>query len=127
MDKNNNHKIILVSFVVAAFLAALVVGVLLEAAAAAFGFVARAYATDIVKHGAPFLGGLITFLSLILNKKIRSWADEVVVEIKKVVWPSQKDTVAMTTVVCVMLLISGVVLWVFDFLSSNLVKSMLNM
>jgi len=45
-------------------------------------------------------------------------------ELKKIVWPSRKDTVAMTIVVIMMVLISGVVFAVFDGLSSYMIGAM---
>jgi preprotein translocase subunit SecE len=126
MDKESNKKVITVAFVATAVLAALVLRVLLETAAASWGVFARYYAQDWVKHGLPVAVALITFMSLQLNKKVLVWADEVVVEIKKVVWPTRKDTTAMTVVVCIMLLISGVILGAFDFLSGSFVKMIVN-
>lgn len=121
MEKSN-HKVITISFVLAGVLAAVTLNVLLESLAASFGFVARFYAQEMVQHGLPLLVGLATFASLQLNKKTVAWADEVVLEIRKVVWPSRKDTTAMTIVVCVMLAISCVILFVFDYISSEIVR-----
>lgn len=125
MDKDN-RKIITLSFVIAAFLTYLVVQVVLEALASTFGVVARFYAQDIVKHGLPVASGAILFFALQFNKKVVKWADEVIVEVRKVVWPSRRDTVAMTIVSCVMLLLAGVLLGVFDFLSGSLVQTIVH-
>ncbi len=125
MEKKN-QKIITVSFLLTAALALLVSRVLLETAAAAWGPIAKFYAQDIVKHGLPMGIAFITFFSLQFNKKIVKWADEVVTETMKVVWVSQKDLVGMTIVTCVMVIISSLVLAVFDFASSNVVKLILN-
>lgn len=121
MEKDNS-KIIMVSFVAAAFLAAITTNILLETAAASFGFAARLYSQDIVRHGLPIVVALATFAILQFNKKIQVWADEVVLEARKVVWPSRRDTTAMTVVVCVMLAISCVVLFVFDYISVEVVR-----
>lgn len=126
MDKDSSKKVILVSFVIAGFLAALTTTVILETAAAAFGEIARLYAQDVVKHGLPVVAGLATFFYLQFNKSVRAWAEEVVVEVGKVVWPSRQNTVAVTTAVCIMVGISGFILWAFDFLSSSVVKAILN-
>ncbi len=37
-----------------------------------------------------------------------------IVEIRKVVWPTRKETVNTTLVVMVMVVIVGIILWVFD-------------
>lgn len=125
MEKENK-KIVSVAFVVVAFCVALVVSVLLDSLAASFGAVARFRSIDLVAHGLPVAVGLITFLSLQFNRKVLLWADEVAVETRKVVWPSRRDTIAMTTVTCVMLLVSGAFLGVFDFVARNLIKMILN-
>ncbi len=117
----DNKKIITVSFVVLGVLAGFVVDVLIEALSASWGFLARFYAQDIVAHGIPVGIGVITFLVLHLNKKILGWAEEVVVEIKKVVWPSRQQTAASTIAVCFVLILSGILLGVFDYLSSHVI------
>lgn len=125
MEKDNS-KIITVSFVLAGFIAAIVVEVLLETMAASWGGFAKYYANDWVSHGAPLVAGFGIFAVLQFNKRIKAWADEVVTEVRKVVWPSRKDTVAMTVVTCVMLLVASVILGVFDFLSSNILQMIIN-
>ena len=126
MEDNKNQKIITLSYVVAGFLTALVVRVLLESAAATWGAVAKYYDQDWLKHGLPAVLGLGVFAILQFNSKIQVWADEAITELLKVVWPSKKDTMAMTVVVSIMLLISSFILGFFDFLSRNLVKIILN-
>jgi preprotein translocase subunit SecE len=56
------------------------------------------------------------------NSKVLVWGDEVVVEIRKVVWPSKKDTTGMTVVVIVMVLISSLIIAAFDFLSGYIIN-----
>jgi len=124
--ENNNNKIITVSILLSAALAYVVVQVLMETFAAAYGPIARFYSMESVKHGLPMAVAAITFISLQFNKKVVIWADEVITEVKKVVWVSKKDVVAMTIVTCVMVGISCVILSVFDFTSRNLIKLILN-
>ena len=124
--EQNNQKIMTVAFVVTAFVIGIIVDVLFVALATSFGAVASFRSTDLVRHGVPIAFGVATFLALQLNPKVRSWADEVLVELFKVVWPTQKDVTAMTTVVCIMLIIAGVVLGTFDFVSGQVIKLVLN-
>lgn len=124
--KSENKKIITVSFVLAGVLSGFVLSVLLETFAATFGFVARAMASDVFRHGLPVAVGLGVFLALQLRTKTCVWADEVVSEIRKVVWPSRRDLTAMTVVVCVFVVFSGVMLGFFDFFSGYLVKIVVN-
>lgn len=116
--EGNNQKILTVSFIVLGLLAAVVLNVLLQTMGASFGVMARLTANDFIQHGLPVALGIIVFAILQFNSKVKEWGNEVVVELKKVVWPSRKDTSALTIVVCVMLLISGFVIGAFDFLSA---------
>jgi preprotein translocase subunit SecE len=99
---------------------------LLEVLAGTFGAVARVRSNEVVQHGLPVALGLATFLVLFMNKKTHQWADECVSEVRKVVWPSRKDTTSMTIVVCVMCLLAGLGFGVFDFVSSQLIKLFVN-
>lgn len=125
-NEKNNQSIVNFAFVIAGFLVYFVVGVLFETFAASFGPVARLRSIEAVKHGLPVGLGLITFLMLFLNPKVQTWADECVAEVRKVVWPSRKDTTAMTIVCCVMVVVAGIGFGVFDFFASQLIKVFVN-
>lgn len=126
--ENTNNKIITVSFMMAGILLGVVVFVMLESMAAiATGALGRFAAQESVRHGLPVVIGIATFFLLQFNKKVTFWADEVVTELRKIVWPSRKDTFAMTTVVCVMLLVSGFVLGLMDVLSAKVIDILLHM
>ena len=125
-EDNINNKIMTLAFVACGFIAAIVTTVLLETLASASGFFARYYSQDWLKHGGAVVLGVVTFASLQFNKKVLIYCDEAVTELRKVVWPSKKDTAAMTLVTCIMLIVSGVILGVFDMVSSNLVQMIVN-
>lgn len=125
MEKDNK-KIITVCFVIVGAIVWGTLSVLLNSLSGSFSFVARMRAIELVNHGLPVGLGLLTFLYLQFNPKIVAWADEVIVEVRKVVWPSRKDTMGMTTVVCIMVVIAGVAFGVWDFISGNLIKMLLN-
>lgn len=118
MDKTN-EKILTVSFLVAGILAGVVTAFLLDAFSGAFGIVAKATDSTVVRHGLPVVLAFSVFFLLRFNKSVMAWGDEVVLEIRKVVWPSAKDTRGMTIVVIVMVLISSVIITTFDFLSGT--------
>jgi preprotein translocase subunit SecE len=124
MEKTNS-KIITLSFSIAALLSGLVVGLLLKAFAGAFAVVARAYDMDLVRHGLPLLVGFGLFAACQFNPKVVVWADEVASEVRKVVWPSRKDTTAMTIVVCIMVLISSVIISSFDMISGYIINTLM--
>lgn len=121
-NEKSNQSIVNFAFVVAGFLAYYVVMVVFEVLADTFGPVARLRDVSVVHHGLPVLAGLITFLALFLNRKVHLFADECVVEVRKVVWPSQRDTLAMTAVCCAMVIVAGIGFGLFDFFSSQLIK-----
>lgn len=124
---NTNSKIVTVSFMVAGILIGIVVSVLMETlSAVSTGAFGRFVSQDFVRHGLPVVVGLGSFLFFQINKRIVAWADEVVVELRRVVWPSRKDTTAMTIMVCVMLLISGVFFGVLDVVSGSVVDWLLH-
>jgi len=123
--ENSNSKIVFVSFAAFSALVALTVSLLLKAFAGAFGIVARATDSDVVRHGLPLVVGFGLCGFLLLNPKIRTWGDEVVAEIKKIVFPSSKDVKAMTIAVLIMVFISSLIVSGFDFLSGYIINQML--
>ncbi|MGZ3797228.1 MAG: preprotein translocase subunit SecE [Pseudobdellovibrionaceae bacterium] len=124
MEKTNS-KIITLSFAMGAVLTGLVVSLLIKAFAGAFAVVARAADSDIFRHGLPLLVGFGLFAYLQFNSKIVAWADEVSIEVRKVVWPTRKDTVAMTIVVIVMVLISSLIISFFDLISASVINTLM--
>jgi preprotein translocase subunit SecE len=119
---NTNSKILTLSFALAGAMGGLALHLLIKSFAAAFGIIARLSDSDIVRHGLPVLFGLVVFAVLQFNPRVVAWGDEVVVEIKKVVWPSRKDTTAMTMVVLVMVGISSILITGFDLASGMVLK-----
>jgi preprotein translocase subunit SecE len=124
-DKTNS-KVMMMSFVGAGLLAAVVVRVLFNVLGGVFAVVERYRSIDLINHGLPVAVGLATFGILVFNPKIRAWADEVISEIRKIVWPSQRDTTVTTIAVCVMVVVAGVGLSLIDYVSSMLIKWIVN-
>jgi preprotein translocase subunit SecE len=124
MDKTNS-KILTLSFAVTAAISGLTLHLLIKSFAGAFGIVARYTDSDVVRHGLPVGLGLLLFAVLQFHPRVLTWADEVIVEIRKVVWPSQKDMTAMTIVVVIMVLISSVIVTSFDFVSGYVINMLM--
>ena len=122
---NANSKIITMSFLAFAGLIGFTVSTLLRVFSGAFGVVAKAMEFDLFKHGLPVTVALVLFLSLQLNKNILTWSDEVIAEVKKIVWPPIKDTKGMTIVVVIMVLISSVIVSVFDLFSGFVLNQLM--
>ena len=122
MEKQTVKKIMTVSFLSAGLLTWVSVGVLFRAFAGSFGAVQQLYGNNIYSHGFPLLCGFAVFAYLQFNPKIGIWAEEVILEVGKVVWPSRKDTASMTVVVVVMVLLSGLTLFIFDNVAQFLLE-----
>lgn len=124
MDRTNS-KILTMSFALAALLAGFTLHLLIVVSAGAFGVVARMADSDVVRHGVPVAFGLALFALLQFNPKIWNWGEEVVSEIRKVVWPSRKDVTAMTIVVIIFVILASIVIAAFDMLSSQILNVLL--
>lgn len=120
--ESTNKSLISLFFVAAGFLVFLVVSIIFETLAGTFGVVARLHGQELFRHGIPVGLGVIAFGLLNFHPKIQLWAEEVVTEVQKVVWPARKDVVAMTMVVCVMVILAGIAFGIFDFAANQLMK-----
>lgn len=115
--ENTNSKYVTLVFIAASALVGFTVAALLQALSGAFAIIAKLSNYDLFKHGLPVAIAFGLFFYLQFNKGILVWADEVIAEIKKVVWPPMKDTRAMTVVVIIMVFISSLIISVFDLFS----------
>lgn len=59
-------------------------------------------------------------------KKVAKWWREMKSELKKVVWPSSKQTVNNTVVALVVMAVSAVVIWGFDEIAQLIVKTVIS-
>lgn len=125
MNKTN-EKILTLSFAIFAFLAGFCLHLILKSFSGAFAVIARLNENDLFKHGLPVILGFGLFLFLQFNKKVLDWGRDVMLEIAKVVFPSRKDVSALTVVVIIFVLISSVIITIFDFLSNFIVKGIIN-
>ena len=123
--ENDNKKFLVISYVALAALAAFVMSLLFHTFSASSDLIARLTANELVRHGVPLLIGFGVFAALQFNPKVSVFGEEVITEVKKVVWPSRKDTFAMTIVVCVMVITAGIFLGLVDYLSLYLVNDFL--
>ena len=115
--ENTNSKYVTLVFIAASALVGFTVAALLQALSGAFAIIAKLSNYDLFKHGLPVAIAFGLFFYLQFNKNILTWADEVIAEVKKVVWPPMKDTRAMTVVVIIMVFISSLIISVFDLFS----------
>lgn len=61
-------------------------------------------------------------LPTIYWQRFSQYLREVVFELRKVVWPSRKETIGSTSVVLVIVIISGIFLGIVDLVLSRLVR-----
>ena len=59
-----------------------------------------------------------------LGRRLWGFVQDSRQEVRKVVWPSRQETVQTTLIVFVMVLIMGVVLWLFDMMLMAIVKAL---
>jgi preprotein translocase subunit SecE len=62
------------------------------------------------------------FFYLVRHEPAMLFLTEVVGELKKVVWPTRKETTLSTVVVIVLVFVTAVLLWVFDLVWAGLVR-----
>ena len=60
-------------------------------------------------------------------KRVAKWFREMKSELKKVVWPTSKQTVNNVCVALAFMAIAAIVLWVFDSLASAGVKALISL
>jgi preprotein translocase subunit SecE len=75
-----------------------------------------------VLRGVSVAAGAILFVVLYRNDQVNQFMNEVVVELSRVTWPTQKDTTSATFVVIVMVIISGMILGLLDYCWVQLLK-----
>ncbi len=70
---------------------------------------------QIVIPVVSILSGLVVFAILAFNKQANTFMNEVVTELSKVTWPTHKEVSSGTFITIVMVLISGVILGLLDY------------
>ena len=59
--------------------------------------------------------------------RIGKWIKEMKVELKKVQWPTRKQTVNNTLIVIACVIVVGVFIWIFDYLAGNLIDIIISL
>ena len=59
-------------------------------------------------------------------KKVAKWWREMKSELKKVIWPTPKQTLNNTIVALVVMAISAIVIWGFDEIAQMIVKAVIS-
>ncbi|RDH82282.1 MAG: preprotein translocase subunit SecE [endosymbiont of Seepiophila jonesi] len=68
--------------------------------------------------------GIATFVAYqtVVGRNVWQFASDAKIEVRKVVWPSRQETVQTTLIVFVMVLIMGIVLWLFDMMLGAILR-----
>ena len=64
---------------------------------------------------------------LSFTKKVAKWWREMKSELKKVIWPTPKQTLNNTIAALVVMAISAVVIWGFDEIAQMIVKAVISL
>ena len=62
-----------------------------------------------------------------LFQRVARWFREMKSELKKVVWPTPKQTVNNTVIVIVCVIVVGIFIWVFDALASGIIAALIDL
>jgi preprotein translocase subunit SecE len=116
---SENRKLTVLSFIIVAAIGAYILYLTLTLAAdlGRFGgsnVFATGLSWPVVGGSIAGLAGFILFLALSLNTRALEFTDEVFGELKKVTWPTSKETAASTVVVSVMVVIAAVMFMLMD-------------
>lgn len=83
---------------------------------------ARVRNVELIVRGISIVLGAGLFIGLYRNEKANQFMNEVMVELSRVTWPTQKETTNATMIVIVMVVISGFILGLLDYLWIALLK-----
>lgn len=59
--------------------------------------------------------------------RIGKWLKEMKVELKKVVWPTRKQTVNNTLIVIACVIVVGIFIWIFDYLAGSVIDIIISL
>jgi preprotein translocase subunit SecE len=83
-----------------------------------------AYSTLLRVLGLLAVSGIAAAVALQTDQGRRLWhfAGDARTEVRKVVWPTRQETMQTTLVVIVMVLILGIILWLFDMMLMGILR-----
>ncbi len=83
-----------------------------------------AYSTLLRVVGLLAIGGIAAAIALQTDQGRRLWqfAGDARNEVRKVVWPTRQETLQTTLIVIVMVLILGIILWLFDMMLMSILR-----
>ena len=120
--ESQHQKWVNLSYLAFAALVAYVVFALGGKLSGIFDLEARVREIDLILRGVSLAAGAILFFVLYRNDQVNQFMNEVVVELTRVTWPTQKETGNATFIVIVMVVISGLILGFMDYFWTTMLK-----
>jgi preprotein translocase SecE subunit len=111
--ENNQEKWVNLSFISAAVLTAVILFLVAQKFAGLLSF-DHVRNLDLILKASSAAVGLALFIGLYRSQLANSFMNEVVVEVTKVTWPTQNETLKATVAVLIAVTIAGFVLWIVD-------------
>lgn len=120
--ENQNQKWVNLSYLAVSVLLGYLVFLVSNKVVGAWDLETRVRNIELFLRIFSFVIGAILFIALYRSEKINQFMNEVVVELSRVTWPTQKDTGSATVVVIIMVVASGLVLGLVDFFVVQLMR-----
>src|SRR5262245_54646488 len=110
----DNRKLIVASYIAASMVLWFLTRATIQWFYLTFYQVRRLAGIGFMRESLPVIVGAAAFIILLRHPKTTPLLDEVVVELKKVTWPSRDEVMKSTTVVLICVLFASFVLAGFD-------------
>jgi len=120
--ENQQQKWVTLSYLAVAALLSFVALQLGQRLVGAYDLEAKVRNAEMILRVVSILAGAILFFVLYRSEQATQFVSEVVVELSRVTWPTQKETSAATILVVIMVLISGLFLGFLDYLWTVILK-----
>ena len=120
--ENQHQKWVNLSYLAVAILFGYLVFSLTGKLVGAYDLETRIRSIDLFMRVGSVVAGALLFIGLYRNEKANEFMNEVVSELSKVAWPTEKETSSATMIVIVMVVISGIVLGLLDYFWVQILK-----
>ena len=60
-------------------------------------------------------------------QRVGKWLKEMKSELKKVQWPSRKQTINNTLIVIACVIVVGIFIWIFDFIATGAIQGLISL
>ena len=120
--ENQNQKWVNLSYLAVAALLGYLVFSFSMKLAGSYDLETRIRNVELFFRVLSIVAGAVLFGILYRNQQANQFMNEVVVELSRVTWPTQKETSSATVIVIIMVLISGLILGFLDYAWTGLLQ-----